>query len=79
MFTYAHVKWFYGQSERAYYLNYFYNIALACFSENFLEVGSFLPVLIFPHSLGEFDKINLIDIATSHSTTEQVPDKIIHM
>ena len=25
MFTYAHVKWFYGQSERAYYLNYFIN------------------------------------------------------
>ena len=23
MFTYAHVKWFYGQLERAYYLNYF--------------------------------------------------------
>ena len=23
MFTYDHVKWFYGQSERAYYLNYF--------------------------------------------------------
>ena len=23
MFTYARVKWFYGQSERAYYLNYF--------------------------------------------------------
>ena len=23
MFTYAHVKWFYSQSERAYYLNYF--------------------------------------------------------
>ena len=23
MFTYAHVKWFYGQSEHAYYLNYF--------------------------------------------------------
>ena len=23
MFTYAHVKWFYGQSERAFYLNYF--------------------------------------------------------
>ena len=22
-FTCAHVKWFYGQSERAYYLNYF--------------------------------------------------------
>ena len=21
----AHVKWFYGQSERAYYLNYFIN------------------------------------------------------
>ena len=28
VFTYAHVKWFYGQSECAYYLNYFimYNI-----------------------------------------------------
>ena len=23
VFTYAHVKWFYGQSERAYYFNYF--------------------------------------------------------
>ena len=23
VFTYAHVKWFYGQSERANYLNYF--------------------------------------------------------
>ena len=23
MFTYAHVKWFYGQSEHGYYLNYF--------------------------------------------------------
>ena len=23
VFTYAHVKWFYGQSERAYYLDYF--------------------------------------------------------
>ena len=23
VFTYARVKWFYGQSERAYYLNYF--------------------------------------------------------
>ena len=23
---YAHVKWFYGQSERAYYLNYFIKI-----------------------------------------------------
>ena len=22
VFTYAQVKWFYGQSERAYYLNY---------------------------------------------------------
>ena len=26
MFIYAHVKWFYGQSERAYYLNYFINM-----------------------------------------------------
>ena len=30
VFTYAHVKWFYGQSEHAYYLNYFikYNNSL---------------------------------------------------
>ena len=28
VFTYARVKWFYGQSERAYYLNYFINIRL---------------------------------------------------
>ena len=26
LFTYAHVKWFYGQSEHAYYLNYFIQI-----------------------------------------------------
>ena len=26
MFTYARVKWFYGQSERAHYLNYFINL-----------------------------------------------------
>ena len=25
VFTYAHVKWFYDQSERVYYLNYFIN------------------------------------------------------
>ena len=29
--------------------------------------------------IGEFDKMNLINIVTSQSTTEQVPDKIIHM
>ena len=26
VFTYAHVKWFYGESEHAYYLNYFIKI-----------------------------------------------------
>ena len=26
VFTYAHVKWLYGQSERAYYLNYFIKV-----------------------------------------------------
>ena len=26
VFTYAHVKWFYGQSEHAYYSNYFINL-----------------------------------------------------
>ena len=28
VFTYAHVKWFYGQSERAYHLNYFIMVDL---------------------------------------------------
>ena len=28
VFTYAHVKWFYGQSERVYYLNYFIIISV---------------------------------------------------
>ena len=28
VFTYTHVKWFYGQSEHAYYLNFFYNVLL---------------------------------------------------
>ena len=26
VFTYPHIKWFYGQSEHAYYLNYFINV-----------------------------------------------------
>ena len=26
VFTYTHVKWFYSQSERVYYLNYFISI-----------------------------------------------------
>ena len=34
VFTYAHVKWFYGQSERAYYLNYFINIYEKWFIDN---------------------------------------------
>ena len=48
VFTYAHVKWFYGQSERAYYLNYFikYFFKILCltlsefliFSECFLKL-----------------------------------------
>ena len=46
MFTYAHVKWFYGQSERAYYLNYFIMIfvnSLTC--SNIISV---FVVLVFP-------------------------------
>ena len=35
MFTYTHVKWFYGQSERAYYLNYFIKI-------NYLSTDKFV-------------------------------------
>ena len=45
MFTYARVKWFYGQSERAYYLNYFiiHNVSSAkiTFSPQSLPTGSF--------------------------------------
>ena len=37
VFTYAHVKWFNGQSERAYYLNYFLKgelkMALTCLKQ----------------------------------------------
>ena len=29
VFTYAYVKWFYGQSEHAYYLNYFIYIYIS--------------------------------------------------
>ena len=32
VFTYAHVKWFYGQSERAYHLNYFINVFVRSFA-----------------------------------------------
>ena len=32
VFTYAHVKWFYGQSECAYYLNYFIKKVCLAFS-----------------------------------------------
>ena len=32
MFAYAHVKWFYGQSEHMYYLNYF---IMKVFKKNF--------------------------------------------
>ena len=29
VFTYAHVKWSYGQSEHTYYLNYFMKLITA--------------------------------------------------
>ena len=49
MFTYAHVKWFYGQSERMYYLNYFI-ITLNCYfyfcvGINFCFVINCMPIL----------------------------------
>ena len=40
VFTYAHVKWFHGQSERAYYLNYFI-ICYVIFLAFFLGVTDF--------------------------------------
>ena len=39
VFTYAHVKWFYGQSERAYYLNYFIKIYNTVFYATMLSIS----------------------------------------
>ena len=47
VFTYAHVKWFYGQSERAYYLNYFININL----QIHIYVSTFRPLYLIIFSL----------------------------
>ena len=41
MFTYAHVKWFYGQSEHAYYLNYFIKWYLASVFKHFINSIAF--------------------------------------
>ena len=63
-FTCAHVKWFYGQSERAYYLNYFINFnrlyptfdILAVLRRNFDILHSILPLKavspLFPTKAG---------------------------
>ena len=44
MFTYSHVKWFYGQSEHVYYLNYFIknNVGARDIWNNLGERGLFL-------------------------------------
>ena len=47
VFTYARVKWFYGQSERAYYLNYFTKLVGMLLQDN---VQDFLSPL-FPSYL----------------------------
>ena len=47
MFAYAHVKWFYGQSERAYYLNYFMLLYIAHSTTGIFEtltIGCFVGV-----------------------------------
>ena len=57
MFTYAHVKWFYGQSERAYYLNYFIKKTyVQCLLYRFIHnpkdfdfISSFLPGKVSQH------------------------------
>ena len=45
VFTYAHVKWFYGQSERAYYLNYFIK-KYEAFSRNWIWLDKFTSYVI---------------------------------
>ena len=48
VFTYAHAKWFYGQSERAYYFNYFITFNLTRSTPLFLRGDlKFKYVLLF--------------------------------
>ena len=47
MFTYAHVKWFYGQSEHMYYLNYF---IMKVFLKNFFQHMETLNVFTYKPS-----------------------------
>ena len=39
VFTYAHVKWFYGQSEHAHYLNYFITVTNGIISSSRLSLN----------------------------------------
>ena len=47
MFTYAHVKWFYGQSEHMYYLNFF---IMKVFLKNFFQHMETLEVFTYKPS-----------------------------
>ena len=50
VFTYAHVKWLYGQSERAYYLNYF--IIRFRFYSHVCSLSHFLAIWLHPAGNG---------------------------
>ena len=47
VFTYARVKWFYGQSERAYYLNYFIKTHCCTCQANGGNQGKLIIQIIF--------------------------------
>ena len=51
VFTNAHVKWFYGESERAYYLNYFINLFVKWISIYFQSYHLPLPKKREPFNL----------------------------
>ena len=57
MFAYAHVKWFYGQSEHMYYLNYF---IMKVFKKNFSSTWK-LNVFTYKPSYSKETQYNYID------------------
>ena len=57
LFTYAHVKWFYGQSERAYHLNYFIILFVLSLFHIARLSDSLHTFNADPHELSRFSKL----------------------
>ena len=58
MFAHAHVKWFYGQSEHMYYLNYF---IMKVFLKKFFQHMETLDVFTYKPSYSKETQYNYID------------------